>query len=67
MEVDRGGQGPHRVVRRDADVVGFGASVDFAHFEQAATYADVGLDDICALVGHQIEELETPVEALARG
>ena len=67
VQVHRGRERPHRVVRRDRDVMRLGDRGDLAHLEQAADDADVGLDDVGAARRSAGQELEAAVEHLAGG
>ena len=57
MQVNGSGKRAHRVVGGDTDVVGFGNGVDLLHLQEPATDADIGLDDVGALIANKIEEL----------
>ena len=67
VEVDGGGERAHGVVRGDGDVVCFCDGRDLSHLQQAAAGADVGLNDVGPVGGHQVQEFEPGVETLARG
>ena len=58
MGVYGGGERAHRVVRGNRHVVGLGDRRDLAHLEQTAAHAHVGLNDVGAARGQEIEELE---------
>src|SRR5205807_9717283 len=60
------GHRPVRVMRSDTHQVGFPEAGDFSCFEQAATMAEIGLEDVACLKFANAAKLPARRQALAR-